>query len=87
MSRQNAMLTVLANAPVRRLHATLVRCVALSPLIGSGAVDYLFTSGKANRYNPAGVECVYFSEDERTARAEYGRKIGPGMGIEATARI
>lgn len=32
---------------------------------------FLFTSGRANRCNPAGVRCVYFSETAETARAEW----------------
>src|SRR2546426_12467425 len=66
----------LVAAPVRAFHVTLVRCVALLPLTAHGTPDYLFTSGQANRYNPAGVSCIYFSEDERTARAEYSRRLG-----------
>jgi RES domain-containing protein len=54
----------------------VVRCVGLIPLTAQGAPDYLFTSGKPNRYNPAGVRCIYFSEDENTARAEYARRLG-----------
>ena len=68
--------SALSVAPVRPFQAMLVRCVALVPLAGRGAPDYLFTSGRANRYNPDGVRCVYFSEDERTARAEYARRLG-----------
>jgi RES domain-containing protein len=37
------------------------------------APDFLFTSGKPNRFNTKGVECVYFSDDEQTAGAEYLR--------------
>jgi RES domain-containing protein len=70
----------LLTAPVRPLRATLVRCVALLPLTASGTPDYLFTSGQPNRYNPAGVRCVYFSEDEATARMEYARRFGKGRG-------
>jgi RES domain-containing protein len=67
----------LQSAPVATFHATLVRCVGLVPLTAHGAPDYLLTSGRANRFNPAGVACVYFSEDEKTARAEYKRRLGP----------
>jgi RES domain-containing protein len=74
MTDPDAICAVLATVPVRRLKATLVRRVALDPLIEGGGPDFLFTSGRANRYNPAGVACVYFSEDERTARAEYDRR-------------
>src|SRR6266436_3681849 len=66
----------LVTAPARHVRATLVRCVTLLPLTAGGTPDYLFTSGKANRYNPAGVSCVYFSENEKTARAEYARRLG-----------
>jgi RES domain len=80
MTAEESIRAALAGAPVRPLQATLVRCVALLPLTAAGAPDYLFTSGRANRYNPAGVECIYFSEDERPARAEYARRFGVGAG-------
>lgn len=76
MPDESALRAALEAAPVRRLRATLVRCVALMPLTESGAPDYLLSSGRANRFNPAGVFGIYFSEDERTARAEYGRRLG-----------
>jgi hypothetical protein len=63
----------LAAVPVRELKATLVRRVPLLPMMEAVPVDFLFTSGKAYRYNPRGVWCVYFAEDEVTAAAEYGR--------------
>lgn len=58
-------------APRRELQATLVRRVPMLSMLGSAPVDFLFTSGKAYRYNTRGVECVYFAEDEATAAAEY----------------
>ena len=67
----------LPSAPTRTLRATLVRRVPLSPLIGAGTVDYLFMSGRPYRFNTAGVQCVYFSEDEATAAAEYERHTRP----------
>src|ERR1035441_3782042 len=79
MAAEESIHAALAGAPVQPLQATLVRCVALLPLTAAGAPDYLFTSGRAKRYNPAGVECIYFSEDERTARTEYERRLGPGV--------
>jgi hypothetical protein len=33
--------------------------------------DWLFASGKPNRYNPAGVDCVYFGETRDVAQSEY----------------
>jgi hypothetical protein len=80
MSDAEAMRVALEGAPVRPLRVTLVRCVAMLPLTAGGMPDYLFTSGRANRCNPAGVDCIYFSEDERTARAEYGRRLGRATG-------
>lgn len=59
MTELEAMEAALRAAPVRPLKATLVRCVALLPLTAGGTPDYLFTSGQANRYNPAGVPCLF----------------------------
>jgi len=33
--------------------------------------NWLYTSGKSNRYNPAGVNCVYFGETREVVQAEY----------------
>ena len=63
----------LSTVPVCELQETLVRRVPLLPMTPPRAVDFLFTSGKANRYNPRGVWCVYFAENEATAAAEYDR--------------
>jgi len=81
MTELKALELALLTAPVRSLKVTLVRCVALQPLTSRGTPDYLFTSGRANRYNPAGVRCVYFSEDEATARLEYARRFGNDRGL------
>ncbi|MEO8426057.1 MAG: RES family NAD+ phosphorylase [Verrucomicrobiota bacterium] len=64
---------LLPRAPVRELQFTLVRRVPLLAMTGSPPVDFLFTSGKAYRYNTRVVWCVYFAEDEATATAEYER--------------
>jgi RES domain-containing protein len=53
--------------------AVLARRVPLLSLIRISPPDFLHTSGKPGRYNPAGVLCVYFGEDEDTARLEYER--------------
>lgn len=63
----------LANAPTRELRARLVRRVPMLAMLGSIPLDFLFTSGIAYRYNPRGVECLYFAETEATAAAEYDR--------------
>ena len=70
-SRQ--FVTALQSAPTGGLRAMLVRRIPLTPLVESRAVDFLFTSGRPYRFNPAGVQCIYFAEDERTAAAEYER--------------
>lgn len=60
-------------APRISVRETLVRRVALCSLISNTPPDFLYTSGKSGRYNPAGVLCVYFSEAEDTVRLEYER--------------
>ncbi|MCI0537560.1 MAG: RES family NAD+ phosphorylase [Verrucomicrobiales bacterium] len=64
---------LLSRAPTRELQATLVRRVPMLAMTKAPSVDFLFTSGKANRFNSRGVSCVYFAEDEPTATAEYER--------------
>lgn len=68
-----AIVKVLKVVPTIELRRTLVRRVPLTPLINPDAVDFLFTSGRPNRFNPPLVQCIYFAEDERTAAAEYQR--------------
>ena len=69
----DSLTKLLKNAPVRELRTTLVRRVPLIPLVAASAPDFLFTSGKAYRYNTRGISCVYFAEDERTAAVEFER--------------
>jgi hypothetical protein len=55
----------LAKAPAVRAKAKLTRLV---PQLDLGpSPDWLFTSGRPNRYNPAGIECVYFAEAKEVA--------------------
>src|SRR5262245_17975386 len=77
MKAPRSFAAALQSAPTRILRATLVRRVPLSPLVASGTVDYLFMSGRAYRFNTAGVNCIYFAEDEATAAAEYERHTRP----------
>lgn len=51
----------------------LARCVWLKALTASLPPDFLFTSGKPNRYNPAGVCCIYLAENVDTAILELTR--------------
>jgi hypothetical protein len=69
-----AIIRRLASVPVFELRATSARIVPLGDLVKNSQPDFLFTSGKPNRFNPAGIECVYFSEDEATAGLEYARQ-------------
>lgn len=63
----------LTTAPTIGVKAQLVRIVPTAALATHSPPDFLYTSGKPGRCNPAAVECVYFSEDETTALAEYWR--------------
>jgi len=61
----------LASAPTIWLRRRLVRMIPRDWLEENEPPDFLFTSGKPNRFNPDGVNCVYFSQDDQTAGAEY----------------
>jgi len=63
--------TALKSVPTVSVKATLGRMVPFSDLVKYNPPNWLFTSGKANRYNPAGVNCVYFSETDAVAKCEY----------------
>lgn len=70
----------LTKVPTIRLRTTLVRIVTHENLSSHTPVDFLMTSGKPNRFNPADIECVCFSEDEATANEEFER---PWRGLRA----
>lgn len=76
------LLSRLEKLPVRRLRHTLVRCVELDSLIEDGKPDFLFSSGKRDRYNLDGVKCIYFAEDEETARAEHRCQDHPAPSLQ-----
>jgi len=63
----------LDRVPSRRMRRRLVRCVPALDFLESRPPTYLYTSGRPNRCNPRGVECLYFSETERIAAIEYRR--------------
>ena len=77
MKSSSALAVKLNAAPTSSFQTTMVRRVALSPLMASGSVEYRFTSGRPNRFNPAGIRCVYFAGNESTAAAEYKRHTHP----------
>ena len=64
----------LASAPTVRFEGELVRMVSFAALAQRTPPEFLYASGRPNRFNSAGVECVYFAEDEATARVEF---VGP----------
>jgi hypothetical protein len=53
-----AMKRRLASVPIFELRATLARIVPLGDLVKNSPPDFLFASGKPNRFNTAGIECV-----------------------------
>lgn len=59
----------------------LARRVPLFDLIANLPPKFLWASGKPNRFNLSGTECIYFSENEQTAQAEYLRPLA-GTGNE-----
>lgn len=63
--------SALAHTPTRAVKAQLTRLVPFQHLVSSNPPDWLLTFGKPNRYNTAGIECVYFGENKEVAELEY----------------
>jgi RES domain-containing protein len=61
-------------APTRPMRRRLARCVPQLHFMGGSPPRYFFISGRPNRCNPAGVECLYFSGSQETADLEYRRQ-------------
>jgi RES domain-containing protein len=49
----------------------LARCVLRQAVESRTPPEFLYASGSPGRYNSKGTECIYWAEDEKTARAEY----------------
>jgi RES domain-containing protein len=62
------------------MERVLVRCVSQVAFMKGLPPRYLYTSGRPGRCNPAGVACLYASESETTANAEY---LAPFAGTQA----
>lgn len=62
---------LLESAPTRAMARRLYRVVPALSFLRSAAPTFLYKSGRAGRCNPAGVDCLYFSETEETALHEY----------------
>lgn len=83
MAREVDFADLLERAPTRRMRRRLVRCVPALDFLEGDPPSFLYTSGRANRCNPQGVECLYFSETERVATLEYRRMLGASRAASA----
>ena len=58
-------------APARAVKTKLFRRVEFIALVSYNPPNWLYTSGKPQRYNPAGVHCVYFGGEPNVTRTEF----------------
>ena len=84
----------LSSIPTRPVDAVFARCVPQLDFDFGDPPRYLFGSGRAKRFNPDGVRCIYFSEGDRVADAEYAGGWGtfadslqPKLTFHARVRI
>lgn len=77
---------LLGSLPARSMERRLVRCVPVLSYMKGSPPTFLYTSGRPNRCNPAGVECIYFSESEDAALGEY-RAIHAGSPSASAPRL
>jgi hypothetical protein len=61
----------LASAPANHVAAQLTRLVPFLHLAAAPLPNWLYASAGPNRYNPAGIHCVYFGETTEVAQTEY----------------
>lgn len=73
MDGLDGYLSELQKLPFRRKQGLLARSVTRAALESSSPPDFLYATTSAGRYNPEGVESIYWSEDETVAQLEYGR--------------
>ncbi len=76
---------LIPESPTRAWNGRVARVVPIKSMFPQGRTanaDYLYTSGKENRYNPAGMACLYMSLEETTARAEFRRQFR-GLSVGA----
>jgi hypothetical protein len=48
----------------------LARCVTRQAVESSAPPNFLYASGRPGRYNPEGVECIYWEEEHISQKAE-----------------
>jgi hypothetical protein len=61
----------LPNVPAARWKGRLTRRVEFLALTAYNPPNWLHTSSRPNRFNPAGIHCVYFAAAPEVARLEY----------------
>ena len=61
----------LIRVPTIKISLSLTRWVADGLLHENVPPDFLYASGRPNRFNVAGAGCLYVSGEEETAKAEY----------------
>jgi|HubBroStandDraft_3_1064219.scaffolds.fasta_scaffold03119_2 hypothetical protein len=86
MTSERSLEALLEEIPVRRMQRRLVRCVPQLDFMAGLPPRFLYTSGRPNRCNPRDVDCLYFSENEWTANAEYRRQ-WRGTAAESQPRL
>ncbi len=84
MLKGTALRCGLEGIPTIRLRSVLARKVPLLDLIGHKPIQFLLTSGKPGRFNLEETNCLYFSEDERTAMEEWERLL-VGLSVKHCA--
>ena len=76
MLRSRALLSALSGIAGRPLTVTAFRAVPLRSFVAyvqrAGRPNLRFMSGVRNRYNLAGIACLYVAEEHETARVELG---------------
>ena len=71
----------IAAAPAIAFKGTLERLVPFNDLVKYHPTDWLYTSGKPSRYNPNGVNCIYFGETVGVAQEEYKNRV-KGLAVK-----
>lgn len=71
----------LPSLPTRAIGAVFSRCVPQLDFDSGRPPRYFFASGRPGRLNPAGVRCIYVSDGDPVADAEYAAGFGPSLAV------